>query len=55
MSKKSNDALQKADDYIMGLCTPKAMSPEEAIDFLESVIDRCRGAVEALREENDLD
>jgi len=45
-------AEQLADDYLMDLCEPKKLSPAEAVDFLERVIERCRSAIEALKEEH---
>lgn len=51
MSDKIEDAAQKADDFIMGLCEPKQMGKSSAVDFLERVIARCEAAIEALREE----
>lgn len=55
MSDKIEDAAQKADDFIMELCVPKKMTPTQADEFLSRVIERCRAAIEALREENDLE
>lgn len=47
--------LQTTDDFIMEACTPRKMSPADAVDFLEDVIERCRSAIEALKEENDFE
>ncbi len=59
MARKPNDvveaAAQLADDYCMNLCAPDTMTPAQAIDFLERVVVRCESAVEALKEENDID
>jgi hypothetical protein len=43
---------EKADDEIMALCRPERMTPAEAKDFLEQVIERCVLAIECLVEEN---
>jgi hypothetical protein len=53
MADKVEAAAQTADDFIMGLCEPKKMSPAQALDFLERVVERCRSAIEALRDENE--
>lgn len=55
MNDKIEVAVEKADDFIMKLCEPKEMGKEEAVDYLEDVIARCRSAIEALREEMDDD
>lgn len=43
---------EQADDYIMSLCEPKDMKPEEAFDFIERVIERMQMMLNALAEEN---
>jgi len=48
-------ALQAADNYLMDLCEPGKMDPEQAVAFLDAVIARCESAVEALKEENNMD
>lgn len=50
-----DSAAQQADDYIMDLCGPGKMDPEEAVVFLERVCGRCEAAIEALREEHQLE
>lgn len=50
-----DDAVQQADDYIMSLCEPGKMNPADAVAFLGQICDRCEAAIEALREEHDLD
>lgn len=47
-----DEATDKADDFIMKLCVPEVMTPEQAHDFLDQVAQRCRMAMEALEEEN---
>lgn len=51
MSDKIEDAVMVADEFIMSLCEPKLMTQAEALDYLGDVIERCRSAMEALREE----
>lgn len=47
-----DEAVDKADAFIMELCIPETMTPEQAHDFLGDVRERCRMAIEALEEEN---
>lgn len=44
-------AAERADSYVMALCTPEQMTKQEALDFLEALMARLKGAVEALHEE----
>lgn len=50
MGDKIEDAAQTADEFISDLCDPKKMTKAQAVDFLGRVIDRCRTAIEAIRE-----
>jgi hypothetical protein len=53
MPRSINQVVNKADETIMDLCAPEKMTPAEAKDFLEQVIERCHSAIEALIEENE--
>jgi polyhydroxyalkanoate synthesis regulator phasin len=46
-------AVQQAQAAIEELCLPGKMTPAEAKDFLERVIEQCQSSVEALIEENE--
>lgn len=47
-------AVEKADALVMEICAPEKMTPKEAIDFLDQLGSNLDGAIEALKEENDL-
>lgn len=51
---KMQTFVETADRKVMELCEPDKMSPAEAIEFLEMLIGNLEGAIEALKEENDL-
>lgn len=43
--------IDEAVDAVEALCAPDLMSKPEALEFLESVIERLKSSCEALREE----
>jgi len=43
--------IVEAADDVLELCMPEKMSKQEALDFLEGVIERLESSAEALREE----
>jgi hypothetical protein len=48
---KVSKAIDEADAYVMRLCAPDRMTPEESVQFLERLICNLEGALEALNDE----
>lgn len=51
-SNKLLREAEAADREVMARCAPGRMSPIEAREYLELVIDNCKSAIEALVDEN---
>lgn len=48
---KIRKAIDEADAYVMRLCAPDRMTPEESVQFLEGLICNLESALEVLQEE----
>jgi hypothetical protein len=45
--------IQEAVDLVEGICSPKKMAPEEAIEFLEGVVMALDASIDALNDSLD--